>query len=103
MPLKRNFLILALIPLLGGCVARAALDVVTAPVKVAAKGVDAVTTSQSEADEKRGRALRHQEEKIGKLSRKREKLARACRSSEDACRDLRRVESEIEQEREGQN
>lgn len=56
---------LVLIPLalaLGGCVvgtiASAAVDVATLPVKVASAGVDAVTTSQSEADQKRGRELR---------------------------------------------
>lgn len=41
-----------------GTLASAAVDVVTLPVKVASAGVDAVTTSQSEADEKRGRELR---------------------------------------------
>jgi hypothetical protein len=59
--------------LLSGCVvgtvAGAAVDVVTLPVKVASAGVDAVTTSQSEADEKRGRELRKQDEKRGKLAR----------------------------------
>ena len=56
--------------LLGGCVvgtvASTAVDVVTLPVKVASAGVDAVTTSQSEADEKRGRELRKQEEERGR-------------------------------------
>jgi hypothetical protein len=46
---------------LGGCVAAtiagAAVDIATLPVKAAAAGV-AVTTSQSEADQKRGRELR---------------------------------------------
>ena len=56
-------LILAFLALsLGGCVvgtvASAAVDVATLPVKVAAAGVDAFTTSQSEADRKRGRELR---------------------------------------------
>jgi hypothetical protein len=56
-------LILAFLALsLGGCVAAtiagAAVDVATLPVKAAAAGVDAVTTSQSEADQKRGRELR---------------------------------------------
>ncbi len=60
-----------LLPLmLGGCivgtVAETAVDVVTIPVKVASAGVDAVTTSQSEADEKRGRELRKQEEERGR-------------------------------------
>jgi hypothetical protein len=44
-----------------GTVAGAAVDVVTLPVKVASVTVDAVTTSQSEADEKRGREMRQAE------------------------------------------
>ena len=57
----RNALLpLLLSPLLSGCVvgtvARTAVDVVTLPVKAASAGVDAVTTSQKEADEKRPRA-----------------------------------------------
>jgi hypothetical protein len=63
-----------LLPLaLGGCVvstiAKTAVDVVTLPVKVASAGVDAVTTSQSEADEKRGREARKEDEARGKLIR----------------------------------
>jgi hypothetical protein len=41
-----------------GTIAETAVDVAVLPVKVASAGVDAVTTSQSEADEKRGRELR---------------------------------------------
>ena len=74
---------LLLIPLfaLTGCytVARTAVDVVTLPVKVVAAGVDAATTSQSEADEKRGRELRKAEEAAGKRQRAWEK---ACEKSE---------------------
>jgi hypothetical protein len=63
-----------LLPLaLGGCVvgtiAKTAVDVVTLPVKVASAGVDAVTTSQKEADEKRGREARKEDEQRGKLLR----------------------------------
>jgi len=57
---------------LGGCLAQAAVDVVTLPVRVVSKGVDLATTSQSEADEKRGREIRKQEEREGKEARKRE-------------------------------
>ena len=49
-----------------GTIASTAVDVVTLPVKAASAGVDAVTTSQSEADEKRGRELRKQEEARGR-------------------------------------
>jgi hypothetical protein len=63
----------ALAFLLDGCIAKTALDVVTLPVKAASAGVDAVTTSQSEADEKRGREIRKREECLGKEQRKAEK------------------------------
>ena len=68
--MRRLFLIIA--PLaLTGCmtVAKTAVDVVTLPVKAVAAGVDAATTSQSEADEKRGRQLRKAEEDAGKRDR----------------------------------
>ena len=68
-----RILVLALALLLGGCVvgtiASTAVDIATLPVKVAAAGVDAATTSQSEADEKRGRALRKAEEDFGRRHR----------------------------------
>lgn len=57
---------------LTGCitsVAKTAVDVVTLPVKAVGAGVDAATTSQSEADEKRGRQLRKAEEDYGKRVR----------------------------------
>ena len=59
--------------LLSGCVvgtvAKTAVDVVTLPVKAVSAGFDAATTSQSEADEKRGRELRKQDEERGRLAR----------------------------------
>jgi hypothetical protein len=61
---------------LGGCIAQTALDVVTLPVKVASAGVDAATTSRKEADEKRGRQIRKQEECIGREQRRAEKQSR---------------------------
>ncbi len=79
-------LALALVPALSGCLARAAVDVVTAPVRVAGKAVDWTTTSQSEADEKRGREMRRREERLGKLQRTYDKQRRDCdRGSRDAC------------------
>jgi hypothetical protein len=55
---------------LSGCtVARTAVAVATLPVKVASAGVDAVTTSQSEADEKRGRELRKADERRAREER----------------------------------
>lgn len=80
-----------------GCIARTALDVVTAPVKIAGGAVDATTTSQSEADEKRGRDMRKRDEKLGKLERRYRDLADDCSAGNDtACRDAVAVRSEID-------
>jgi hypothetical protein len=49
-----------------GTVAKTAVDVVTLPVKAVSAGVDAATTSQAEADEKRGREIRKAEERCRK-------------------------------------
>lgn len=72
----KSALLLLLPVALSGCIAKTAVDIVTLPVKAVGAGVDAVTTSQSEADEKRGREMRKQEEREGKEARKREKAAR---------------------------
>ena len=66
--------VLMVLPLaLGGCVvgtvAKTAVDVVTLPVKVVSAGVDAATTSQAEADQKRGRELRKQDEERGRQAK----------------------------------
>ena len=66
----RIALVLALPLVLAGCVvgtiAKTAVDVAALPVKAVSAGVDAATTSQSEADEKRGRELRKQDEERGR-------------------------------------
>jgi hypothetical protein len=60
----------ALFPMVSGCVigtvAKTAVDVATIPVKVASAGVDAVTTSQAEADQNRGREIRKEEQQRGR-------------------------------------
>ena len=65
---------LALVPLLAfllsGCLARTAVDIVTLPVRVVSAGVDAATTSQAEADQRRGRQIREEEERLGRLARR---------------------------------
>jgi isocitrate lyase len=69
-----------------GTVARTAVDVATMPVKVVSAGVDAATTSQSEADEKRGRELRKAEEARGREQRELEQRCRKGRPlPEDIC------------------
>ena len=77
----RWLLFALLVPALSSCVvatvAETAVDVVTLPVKVVAAGVDAATTSQSEADEKRGRELRKAEEERGRQARLAEKRCRS--------------------------
>ena len=80
------FLALALPLTLGGCLAKTVVDVATAPVRIASKGVDLATTSQSEADEKRGRELRQAEEARGREARKLEDRCRRSRPlPEDVC------------------
>ena len=91
-------LVLAAPPVLGGCHAKTALDVATAPVKIASRGVDLATTSQSEADEARGRELRRREERLGRLERDYGKQLRDCESGdEQACEQARATYSEIQQ------
>ncbi|HYI64013.1 MAG TPA: hypothetical protein VEW71_03920 [Allosphingosinicella sp.] len=72
-------LLLVLPLLLTGCLARTALDIVTLPVKVVGAGVDAATTSQAEADQRRGREMREEEERLGRDARRREREARRAR------------------------
>lgn len=91
-------LAVAATPLLSGCLAKTVLDVATAPVKVASKAADVATTSQSEADEKRGRAMRKNEEQLGQLERRYWQLDSACRNGDDrACSEREQVGSQIEQ------
>ena len=71
---------------LSGCVASTAASLVTAPVRMAGKAVDMATTSQSEADEKRGREVRRREERLGELEKQYRKHLRQCDDgNDDAC------------------
>jgi len=100
----RALFVLPLAFLLPGCVASVVKDVVTAPVKVVSKTADVMTTSQSEADEKRGRALRKQEERLGKLARKRDDAREDCADGDqEACARYEALESEIAAEQERDN
>ena len=85
-----RILILALLPtLLGGCVvgtiASTAVDIATLPVKAVSAGVDAATTSQSEADQNRGRALRKAEEEAGQRDRDWQRQCRKAQSRGEPC------------------
>ena len=77
--------------LLSGCViAKTAVDVATLPVKVVSAGVDAATTSQSEADERRGREARKADEERGRQLRLLEERCRSGRTLPyDDCRIVR--------------
>ena len=76
----RNLVPILALPLLSGCivadVAKTAVAVARVPVRIVSAGVDAATTSQSEADEKRGRELRKADEERGRPARQ---LERRCR------------------------
>lgn len=81
---------------LSGCLAKTAFDVATAPVRVASKAVDLATTSQSEADQKRGREIRQREERLGRLERKFAKLQKQCTDGDRrACDEAAAVHGEM--------
>ena len=83
---------------LGGCLAKTALDIATAPVRVVSKGVDLATTSQSESDERRAPDPRRQEERLGRLERDYEKQLDACEDgNRRACDDARDTYAEMQQ------
>ena len=85
----RSLQLLALLPALSGCVigtvARTAVEVVSLPVKAISAGVDAATESQSEADAKRGRALRLEEERRGKALRQWQEQCRRLTAKGQPC------------------
>lgn len=97
-PLSSLILAACLAPLAGGCVAKTLVDVATAPVKVVSKGVDLATTSQSEADENRGRELRKLEERYGKLEREYGKADKRCSGGDEkACARRDAIVSEMDE------
>ncbi len=97
MPPRALVFALIALPALSGCLAKTAFDVATAPVRVAGKAVDMATTSQSEADEKRGREIRRREERVGQLQRSYDKHMRQCEDgNDDACDRARDEYEEME-------
>ena len=99
--MRRNMaiVVLGLAPLTGGCLAKTAFDVATAPVRVVSQGADWATTSQDEADRNRGREMRRREARLGDLQDDYEKLAERCeRGSEEACREAIAIRREIDAE-----
>ena len=95
--------LLAVLPLaLSGCVvatvAETAVDVATLPVKVVSKSVDLATTSQSEADEKRGREIRKREQRLAKLDKNLREQEDDCLKGDDkACREAVATRREMEE------
>ncbi len=90
-------LLLGLPLALSGCLAKTAFDVATAPVRVASKAVDLATTSQAEADQKRGREIRQREERVGKLQRERDKYEKAClKGDRQACDRVSAINAEMQ-------
>lgn len=83
---------------LSGCGVSSVVGVATAPVKAAGKAVDLATTSQSEADEKRGRKLRKLEERYGKLERSYRKEDKRCANGDEkACEKRDEIRAEMEE------
>ena len=82
---------------LSGCLASTAMSVVTAPVRIGSKAIDLATTSQSEADENRGRDMRKRDGKVKKLQRQYNRKMDSCSRGESAaCADAARINGEIE-------
>ena len=82
---------------LQGCLAKTAVSAISLPVKVASSGVDMATTSQSEADQKRGREIRQREERLGKLQRDYEKQIDRCGEGDrQACDNAREAYAEMQ-------
>ena len=104
MPSRAFLLATALVPLLTGCAAKTAFDLATMPVKTTrdginagSKAVDLLTTSQGEADQKRGRRIRHAEEKLAKLERRYREQNEDCADGDaEACRERYATWDEIE-------
>ena len=78
--MRKTIVMLSMTPFLSGCVvgavANTAVAVATLPVKVVSAGVDAATTSQAEADQKRGREMREADEKRAREARRLEERCR---------------------------
>jgi len=72
----RKIMLMAACLLLGGCVAHAAYDVVTLPVRAGSQVVDWTTTSRSEADRNLGRKVRKQRERDARDAKKEAKRER---------------------------
>ena len=81
---------------LQGCVAKAIGSAVMLPVRAVEAGVDAATTTQSEADEDRGKAIRKREERLGDLERNYQREMERCADGNDeACDKAQAIRAEM--------
>jgi hypothetical protein len=84
--MRASILLLPLLALgASGCVAKAAWDVATLPVKATGKAIDWTTTSQEESDRNYGRKMRKQEAEEGKQRRKAAEQCKKHPDDQDAC------------------
>lgn len=101
--IHRRAIVLCVLVMLPGCVAKSAFDLATAPVRIASRAVgttadayDRVTVSDSERDQKRGREIRKREERYGKLSKDYDRALRRCdRGDDEACANAREIYGEL--------
>lgn len=97
MTIRYSMLIACAALALSGCLAKTATKVVTAPVRLASGAVDMATTSQSEADERRGRELRKRQEELRSLERERTKQKDRCdRGTTRACDQVESIERQMD-------
>ena len=67
---------------LPGCIAKAAVDLATMPIRAGAQAADWATTSQDESDRNYGRAMRKKEAREGKEMKRADKeRRRQCREA----------------------
>ena len=96
-PILASIVALGAALVLQGCIVRTAADIVTDPVKVVGGAVDMATTSQSEADEKRGRQLRKQDERYAQLDRSYRKDKDRCdKGNTAACQNAEAAQREMD-------
>ena len=87
----------ALAIMLSGCLAKTAVDIATAPVRLAGEAVDLATTSQEEADRNRGREMREREERYARLDREYGKQIKRCQDgNRRACDHARAAYAEMQ-------
>jgi hypothetical protein len=95
--MKRFAIILLSAASLSGCIARTAVDLVTAPVRVGSAAVDLATTSASEAAAAKRRAERRQAVRRTGLEQAYARHAEQCRAgNRDACARRDATYAEIE-------